>query len=125
MSGVFAVTTRTVPTGTVLAFAGELDSGTAPAAHGAMTKLSLNAGDQLVVDLAGLEFCDSSGITVLVSAHNLARGAGAGFALAAVSRQLGRTLDILGLTGLFATYPTADDASAAWSPAGSREDGVV
>jgi anti-sigma B factor antagonist len=115
MSTGFTTTTRSTPTGPVLAFAGELDASTAPAAHAAIQQLTLHTGDQLVVDLAELEFCDSSGIAALIAARAFAGGAGAAIALAAVPNHLHRVFALLGLAELFASHPTVERAQQAWA----------
>ncbi|RDI18429.1 STAS domain-containing protein [Lentzea flaviverrucosa] len=113
MSTRFSATTKAVPTGLVLTLAGELDSATAPAANQAVQRLALRDGDQLIVDLTGLTFCDSSGIAALIAARARARGAGATIALAAVPRHLTKVFGLLGLTDLFVVHPTAEHAQQA------------
>src|ERR687884_1495961 len=51
-----------------LTLRGELDLATAPELEQLVNE-SLDAGNEVVVDLRGLEFMDSSGIRVLVAAH--------------------------------------------------------
>ena len=51
-----------------LALRGELDLATAPELEQLVNE-RLDAGEEVVVDLRGLEFMDSSGIRVLVAAH--------------------------------------------------------
>jgi anti-sigma B factor antagonist len=51
-----------------LTLRGELDLATAPELEQLVNE-SLDAGNDVVVDLRGLEFMDSSGIRVLVAAH--------------------------------------------------------
>lgn len=114
MSTDFTTTTRSTPTGPVLAFTGELDASTASAAHAAIQRLTLHTGDQLVVDLAGLKFCDSSGIAALIAVRALAGRAGAAIALAAVPRHLNRVFELLGLTELFTTHSTVEHAQRTW-----------
>ena len=55
--------------GVVLFVAGELDAHSSPQLR--TTLLELVAGDdhEVVVDLAGVSFCDSTGLGVLVGAH--------------------------------------------------------
>lgn len=115
MSIEFSTTTQATTTGPVLAFVGELDSSTAPTAHDTIRQLTIGAGDQLVVDLTGLTFCDSSGIAALIAARDFAHRAGGEIALAAVPRHLGKVLGLLGLADLFATHPTAAQAQQAWA----------
>jgi anti-anti-sigma factor len=54
---------------------GELDLATAPELE-QLVNDSLDGGEQVVVDLRGLEFMDSSGIRVLVAAHARAKRTG-------------------------------------------------
>ncbi|GGN28856.1 anti-sigma factor antagonist [Lentzea pudingi] len=113
MSTAFSTTTRSTPSGPVLSFIGELDSSAAPAAHDAIKQLPLGTGDQLVIDLTDLTFCDSSGIAALIAARDFAGKAGGMIALAAVPRHLSRVFGLLGLTGLFAIHATAAHAQRA------------
>ncbi|WP_330275444.1 STAS domain-containing protein [Lentzea sp. NBC_00516] len=111
----FTVLTSDTPAGPVLELAGDLDDATAPLALQAVKALTPRAGQQVVVDLTGLRFCDSSGISTLIAAHNLAHAADAGIALAGVPRHLTRTLALVGLGDFFVTHPTAAQAQAAWA----------
>jgi anti-anti-sigma factor len=111
----FTTATRTAGTGTVLEFVGELDAATAPAALAAIQALTLQHGRQLVVDLSALTFCDSSGISALLAARNLALAADAGIALVAVPSQLQRSLRLIGLADFFPSHPTIADADRAWT----------
>jgi anti-sigma B factor antagonist len=104
------LTTRPSERGCVLAMAGELDFHTSPQAHQVLRDLPLQPGQQLVLDLGGLTFCDSSGLTVLVAAHNRTQSLRASLALAAVSDNLARILRIVGLDQILTTYETAEAA---------------
>ncbi|MFJ5986238.1 STAS domain-containing protein [Lentzea sp. NPDC092896] len=110
----FTVVTHDTPAGPVLELAGDLDVATAPLALRAVEAMAPRAGQQVVVDLTGLRFCDSTGISTLIAVHNLAHAADAGVALAGVPRHLARTLALVGLDGFFVTHPTAEHALAAW-----------
>ncbi|WP_221353630.1 STAS domain-containing protein [Streptomyces beigongshangae] len=105
---------RTAPAGAVVELAGELDHQTAPGVRAALPGLELLPGQQLVLDLGGVEFCDSSGITVLIAARNHALAAGAGIALAAVPEHVSRIFRVVGLDQVFPAHPTARAAEAAW-----------
>ncbi|MEV4603331.1 STAS domain-containing protein [Amycolatopsis sp. NPDC049253] len=115
----FTVTTRDTASGPVLELSGELDAATAPDALEAIRLLAPSAGQQLLVDLSGLEFCDSSGVSALIAARNVAVAAGAAIALAAVPGHLARTLGLIGLAELFKSYPTTEDARKAWGSSAS------
>jgi anti-anti-sigma factor len=112
------ITVRDAGTGPVLAITGDLDYDSAGDLRARLTGLPLAAGDRLVVDLTGLDFCDSTGITALIAARNHALAADAGIALAAVPEHTYRVLRLVGLDQVFPLY---DDMAAATSP-GSRTD---
>jgi len=89
---------------------GEVDHHTAPQLRAALDRVPFAPGQLLVVDLARLTYCDSTGITALVTAHQQARAAGSSLTLAAVSPGLSRVLEIAGLDQLFSVRPTVADA---------------
>ncbi|MFJ9377070.1 STAS domain-containing protein [Streptomyces sp. NPDC101455] len=115
-----AIRTRTTPAGPVVELAGELDYDSFPQVRELLPRLALSDGQQLVVDLAGVTFCDSSGITALLAARNHALAARAGIALAAVPGHISRIFHMVGLDQVFPTHPTAQDAEAAWTPPATR-----
>ena len=57
------VTTTTVCESHVLTLVGDLDIATVRELRDTLHHLTLHAGGQVVVELAGVPFCDSSGIT--------------------------------------------------------------
>ncbi|WP_234314228.1 MULTISPECIES: STAS domain-containing protein [unclassified Streptomyces] len=111
-----SVTTHTLSCGPLVEVAGDLDHHNAPQVHEALTPLALRAGQQLLIDLGGLTFCDSTGITVLIAARNQALAARADIALVAVPDRVRRIFRIVGLDQVFPTYPTVPEAEAAWTP---------
>jgi anti-sigma B factor antagonist len=100
---------------TVLAVGGDLDLNTAPELLQALIRL-VDAGERaVVVDLAGVEFCDSSGLSVLVRVRNRLTGLGGSLALAGPTPIVQRVLEVSGLDEIFGTYPSVEaarDASA-------------
>ncbi|MEU5309588.1 STAS domain-containing protein [Streptomyces sp. NPDC021562] len=105
------LTTRDTPAGPVLEVVGELDHATAARLGELVAALPLRPGQDLVVDLAGMEFCDSSGITALIAARNHAHAAGAGIALAAVPAHTLRVLRMVGLDQIFPILPESPGAT--------------
>ncbi|WP_324290885.1 STAS domain-containing protein [Streptomyces sp. H27-S2] len=110
------ITSRDAATGPVLEITGDLDYATAPDLRRAVDGLTLDAGQLLLLDLAGLEFCDSSGITTLLAARNLATRHSAAIALAAVPANTARILRIVGLDRVFTVYPDAAAATGSTGP---------
>jgi anti-sigma B factor antagonist len=98
------------PNTAVLTLRGSLDIDTAPALKANLNRLVEQPAPRVIVDLAGLDFCDSMGVGVLVTAHSRAVERGGWVRLAAPSSFLRRLLDTLGLTphlSLHADVPSA------------------
>ncbi|MEV7560898.1 STAS domain-containing protein [Streptomyces sp. NPDC089795] len=104
------VTVRDAPTGSVVEVVGDLDYDTCADLRDLLTTLPLQPGRRLVLDLARMEFCDSSGITTLIAARNHARSAGADFALATVPANTLRVLRVVGLDQVFPLHPDVESA---------------
>ena len=71
---------------------------------------------RVVVDLSGVAFCDSTGLSAFVVGHNRATAAGGWLRLAAPSDWMARLLDTVGLTGRLGVYPGVADALAGRNP---------
>ncbi len=111
------ITARDTVTGPVLEITGDLDHHTAPELRKAVDSLTIAAGQLLVLDMAGLDFCDSSGISALLSARSRTIDHGGDIALAAVPANTARILGLVGLDQVFAIHPDAATATARGSVA--------
>ncbi|MFI6215899.1 STAS domain-containing protein [Nocardia brasiliensis] len=80
-----------------------------------MRNLTVRPGRLLVIDLTLLRLCDSSGISALIAARNRTTASDAGIALVGVSAHLARIFGLIGLSGVFPTYPTIEAAHNAWA----------
>jgi anti-anti-sigma factor len=109
------VRTRTTLAGPVIELIGGLDHHSAPDVRVLLPGLALSPGQQLVIDLDRLTFCDSTGITVLIAARNHALAADASVVLTAVPDGVSRTFRLVGLEQVFSIQPTSQAAAAAWS----------
>jgi anti-anti-sigma factor len=98
------------PNTAVLILRGSLDIDTAPALKANLNRLVEQPSPRVVVDLAGLDFCDSMGVGVLVTAHSRALERGGWVRLAAPSSFLRRLLDTLGLAQHLSLYPNVERA---------------
>ncbi len=119
------ITVRDAATGPVLEIAGDLDHAHATELRELVATCPLQPGQCLVLDLAGMEFCDSSGITALIAARNHAHAARADIALAAVPANTRRVLRIVGLDQVFTLLPDSDAAAVTAGqsvPAGAPSD---
>ena len=81
----------------VLPITGDLDVTAATAVHKRILGLTLRPGDQLVLDLSGLTFMDSTGIRLLLQARAHAIRHGAGFLIGRGPESVMRVLELVGL----------------------------
>lgn len=80
---------------------GELDLYTAPRLQAALATLLREDVSRVVVDLSGVEFCDSTGMNVLLSAMKRVKERGGTFELAAPRPAVNRILQVTGLDTVF------------------------
>ena len=92
---------------------GELDYHTGPELRACLDDAPCQAG--LVLDLSGITYCDSTGVSVLVHAHRRTEAAGAMLALAGAAPEVFRLLSLTGLDRFFTSYDSAATAIHALS----------
>lgn len=96
----------------VLQVEGELDAHTVPIFAERLAG-TITAGDvDVVVDLAGVSFIDSAGLSVLLNGFRRATRRGRSFVLAAPSDRVKRVLEVTGLAATFGLYDSVDEALA-------------
>ncbi|CAL9628748.1 Anti-sigma-B factor antagonist [Streptomyces sp. enrichment culture] len=105
------ITAREAVTGPVLEVSGDLDYAGAPELRERVAALTLRPGLRLVLDLDGMEFCDSSGLTALIAARSHAHAARADLVLAAVPANTLRIMRIAGLDQVFTLHPDIRSAT--------------
>ncbi len=105
----------------VVALYGELDLVDAAAVAAALRAVAARE-PRIIVDLAGLEFIDASGIAALLRGRRHARNAGGDLLLAAPQRLVRRVLAILWEGGGFAVHASVAEAAAS---AGASRQVVV
>jgi anti-sigma B factor antagonist len=94
----------------VVALRGELDIADAVSVAAALAAVA--ARDlEIIVDLAGLEFIDSSGVAALARGRKHARHAGGDLVLAAPQRQVLRVLTLTRLIEVFPVHASVDEAA--------------
>jgi anti-sigma B factor antagonist len=96
----------------VCSLTGELDLDAAAAVGPVLTEAVRSGAPLLVLDLSGVEFCDSSGLNLLLRSRADAAAAGMDLRLAAARSQLLRLLAITGADRVFALEPTLESALA-------------
>jgi len=94
----------------VVALRGELDVADAASVAVALAAVA-GRGRVVIVDLAGLEFIDSSGLAALVLARKQARHAEGDLLLAAPQQQVLRVLTITRLADFFSLHASVDEAA--------------
>jgi anti-sigma B factor antagonist len=102
----------------VVALRGELDLVDAARAAAALGSVAARE-PRIIVDLAGLEFIDASGVAALLRGRRDARDAGGDLLLAAPQRRVRRVLAIIWESDGFAVH--ASVAAAAASAAAARQ----
>jgi anti-sigma B factor antagonist len=94
----------------VVVLRGELDVAEAARVAASLAVVAASGRD-VIVDLEGLEFIDSSGLAALVRARQHARRAGRDLLLAAPQQQVRRMLAITRLIDVFAVHARVDEAA--------------
>ncbi|MFD7918850.1 STAS domain-containing protein [Streptomyces sp. NPDC059740] len=96
-----------------LTVTGELDLDTARHVRRAAAEVLTGGRTHLRVDVAGVTFCDSSGLSAFLDVHRWAREAGGSLTLTEVPGRLRRLLVLTGLEALLTRGPAArSDAPA-------------
>lgn len=99
-----------VGTASVLAVGGEVDLATASSFEARLLEVGGRATGQLVVDLTGVSFMDSTGFNVLVAARRRLRPSGVTISLVTPDPQLRRLLALTGLDEVFPVHECVDAA---------------
>jgi anti-sigma B factor antagonist len=81
---------------------GELDMSTAPQLREELLRLTSDGAKQVTIDLSGLAFVDSTGLSVLITGLKRLREVGGDMALRSPQPGTRRVLEITGLTEVFA-----------------------
>ncbi|HLH57801.1 MAG TPA: STAS domain-containing protein [Streptosporangiaceae bacterium] len=97
----------------LLSVAGELDYHTAPRLRAGLDEVPLDEGLALIIDLSGLSYCDSTGVSVLVGAYHRAKATGAALALAGMNSDIARVFRVIGLDQVFTSYDSVEAAARA------------
>lgn len=96
---------------TVLELSGRITLGSGDIKMRELIKEQLDAGkQQIVVDLGGVSFIDSSGLGELVAAYTTARRHSVTIKLANLTKKIDDLMEITRLASVFDTYGSVDDA---------------
>jgi len=96
----------------IIAFTGEIDLESSPVAREILLK-SFDISNNVIVDLSGVTYIDSSGVASLVEALQAAKKNGSRFALAAASEPTRRVLELARLDKVFTMYDSVAEGVSA------------
>jgi anti-sigma B factor antagonist len=94
----------------VVATPQEIDITNAGGLRAALVEASAHGPGPLVVDMSRTEFCDSSGIHVLVRAHKRARAGGGELRLVLTAAGVRRAFAIIGIDRVIPSFPSLEEA---------------
>ena len=97
---------------TVLAVKGEVDVYSAPRLREKLVELVSQGHRQIVVDLEGVDFLDSTGLGVLVGGLKRLRSHDGDLSLVCTQARILKVFEITGLTRVFSIASTVDEATA-------------
>jgi len=115
------VTSRQEGARTVIAVSGEIDVYTAPSLRERLNELVASGHYDLVVDMEGVEFLDSTGLGVLVGGLKRVRSHDGTLRLVCAQEKILKVFRITGLTKVFPIHPTLEEALA---DTGTSPDGA-
>jgi anti-sigma B factor antagonist len=96
---------------TIVTICGEIDLYTAPRLHSELgAVLADGMPPRIVIDMSGVEFCDSTGMNVLLSCLRRARERGGELEIAAPKPAVRKILQVTGLDSVFTVIPDVDAA---------------
>ncbi|WP_300610052.1 STAS domain-containing protein [Trebonia sp.] len=87
----------------IVTASGEIDLYTAPRLHSELAAVIASSapGSRVIVDMSGVEFCDSTGMNVLLTCLRQARERGGELELAAPRLAVRKILQVTGLDSVF------------------------
>lgn len=84
--------------------AGEIDLYTAPRLQAEFTRLLQDGPNRVVIDMSAVEFCDSTGMNVLLSALKRVKEQGGALDVAAPRPAVRKILQVTGLDSVFTVH---------------------
>ncbi len=107
------VTSRQEGARTVISVSGEIDVYTAPSLRERLNELVASGHYDLVVDMEGVEFLDSTGLGVLVGGLKRVRAHEGSLRLVCTQERILKIFRITGLTKVFPIHSSVEEAVAA------------
>ena len=97
MQSHFRLEVRNQGRATIIAVSGELDLASSPALQEELDRLAASDSQLLIIDLRALDFMDSTGLSVLVRAHQRSEEQGRQLAMVKGPQQVQRLLSLTGV----------------------------
>jgi anti-sigma B factor antagonist len=97
----------------VLVLAGEIDASVKDELLNQIIDLIDRERTPLLIDMTGVRFCDSSGVTVAISARRHAAASGRRLAFCGLNPRVGEVFRVTGIDRFIAVYPTLTAAAQA------------
>jgi anti-sigma B factor antagonist len=94
---------------TLIAVSGELDLASSPALQEELDREAASDADLLIIDLRELDFMDSTGLSVLVRAHQRAEEQGRRLAMVKGPQQVQRLLSLTGVADRLTLVDSAEE----------------
>jgi anti-anti-sigma factor len=108
----FGVEVREGELAVVVGVSGELDLASSPELESELERSTSSDAELLIIDLRELEFMDSTGLSVLVRAHQKATQSGKRFAVVKGSQQVQRLLSLTGVAERLTVVNTPEELLA-------------
>jgi anti-anti-sigma factor len=103
-------TRRTAAGAAVCRLTGDLDLGSSAPVRTALEAALESGASPLIVDLERVQFCDSSGLNLLLQVRLAAQAAGVSLRLAGLTDSVARVFEITGAAGVFSIHASAEEA---------------
>lgn len=110
MQGQFRVEVRNEAGGTVIGVSGELDLASSPTLEESLERVFESGTPVVILDLRELDFMDSTGLSLLIRAHQTAENAERRLVLVQGPPQVQRLLSLTGVGERLAVVDAPEDA---------------
>jgi anti-anti-sigma factor len=106
----------------LVVLSGELDTSTAGQLYEQLAELTRDGVIHVALDLSGLEFMDSTGLSVIIAEHKRTNASGGELVILSPQSPVRRLFDITGLMGVLQIHPDEQDGSVE-DPTGAADVG--
>ncbi len=96
----------------MISVSGELDLASGPQLEQVLDGITGSSTDLVIIDLSQLDFMDSTGLSIIVKAHQRLQGDGRELGLVRGPAQVQRLLDLTGVAGRLRLVDAADELIA-------------